>query len=146
MDRIPKSQFLLILSRRPEGGYNDAIRIARGLNLNGQLTLSDPVPRDELPSYIAAADCVVVPSLSEGFGFTAAEACAMERPLVASDVASLPEVVSGKYVLVEPRSPAAIADAVEMVYKGEVDSHPKKRFSWDDCVDHYLHVYKEFLA
>jgi len=57
------------------------------------------VSRSELPSYIAASDCIVVPSLSEGFGFAAAESCAMGKLIVASNVASLPEVVSGKFYL-----------------------------------------------
>ena len=58
--------------------------------------------RSELQSYIAASDCIVVPSLSESFGFAAAEACAMGKPIVASNVASLPEVVSARFILIEP--------------------------------------------
>ena len=67
----------------------------------------------------------------------------MERPVVASDVASLPEVVSGKYILVEPRNPEAIAKGVKRVYEGKIEESNKKLFSWDDCVEGYLRVYEE---
>ena len=69
----------------------------------------------------------------------------MGKPVVATDVASLPEVVSGKYVLVEPRNPEAIAEGVEKVYKGAVEDKGKKVFSWDECVRGYLRVYQGVL-
>ena len=63
---------------------------------------------------LAAADIVAMPSLKEGLGVAALEAMAAERPLVASRVGGLAEVVvdgeSG--LLVAPGDPAALADAV----------------------------------
>ncbi|MBA7660043.1 D-inositol 3-phosphate glycosyltransferase [subsurface metagenome] len=117
----PNSKLLLILANDPRGRYENIKKMIKDLDIEEKIILLDPLPRDELPNYIAAADCVVIPSLSEGFGFTATEACAMEKPVVASNVASLPEVISGKYVLVESRNPEAIAEGVEKVYKGKVE-------------------------
>jgi len=59
------------------------------------------------------------------------------------DVISLPEIVSGGYVLVEPIKSEAVAEGVEKVYKGEVEKGEKKAFSWDKCVEKYLEVYKK---
>ena len=143
--KIPNSKFLLILAKEPRDRYENIIKMIEDLNIDDKFILLDPVPRNELPNYIAAVDCVVVPSISEGFGFTAAEACAMGKPVVATDVASLPEVVSGRYVLVEPRSSEAIAVGVEKIYLGEVEDKGKKVFSWDECVKGYLNVYKDVL-
>lgn len=140
---LPDSRLVLILAHDPRGGYERVKRMIGDLNLKDKVFLLDPVPRNELPGYIAASDCVVVPSLSEGFGFTAVEACTMGKPVVASDVASLPEVVSGKYILVEPGNPKAIADGVVKVCRGEVEDSPKKAFSWDECVEGYLDIYRE---
>jgi glycosyltransferase involved in cell wall biosynthesis len=123
---IPNSRLLLILGDEPKERRDHILEMISRLRIEKQMTLLRPVPKDELPNHIAAADCVVVPSLSEGFGFTAAEACAMERPVVATDVASLPEVVSGKYVLVNPRSPDEIAAAIGKVYHGRVEASPKR--------------------
>lgn len=143
---IPNSKLLLILANDPKDRYENIRRMIKDLNIEHSIILLDPVPRDELPSYIAAADCVVVPSLSEGFGFAAAEACAMDKPVVASNVASLPEVVSGKYILVEPKHTTAIAKAITSIYNRELSDSGKKTFSWDKCVDSYVKVYNELVS
>lgn len=144
--KIPNSKLLLILAKDPANRYKSIKKMIEGLNIEDKLVLFEPVPRAEMPDYIAAADCVVVPSLSEGFGFTAAEACAMGKPVVASNVGSLPEVVSGKYVLVEPKNPEAIAEGVEKVYQGEVEDKGKKIFSWDECIERYVGLYNEICS
>jgi glycosyltransferase involved in cell wall biosynthesis len=141
--KIPNSKLLLILANDPVNRYEIIKKMIEDLNIRDKIILLDPVPRAELPDYIAASDCVVIPSLSEGFGFAAAEACAMGKPLVASDVGSLPEVVSGRYVLVEPRNPEAIADAIEKIYKGEVKDTGKRIFSWDECIERYFKIYQD---
>lgn len=63
---------------------------------------------------LAASDVVVVPSRAEPFGNTAVEAMLARRPLVASRVQGLAEVVSHERtgLLVEPDDPVALADAV----------------------------------
>ena len=49
--------------------------------------------RTDIPLLLAAADCVAVPSVSEGLGLAAVEALAAGRPVVATAVGGLPEVV-----------------------------------------------------
>lgn len=63
----------------------------------------------------AALDIVVVPSLSEGFGLVAAEAMALGKPVIASRVGGLPEVVEDRItgVLVPPDDSAALALAID---------------------------------
>lgn len=143
---VPGSKLLMILVHDSKDRYENIRRMIRDLGIENSIILLTPVPRNELPGYIAAADCVVVPSLSEGFGFTAAEACAMGKPVVASNVASLPEVVSGRYVLVEPRNSEALAEGVEKVYRGERENSRRKIFSWDKCVAEYLGIYEKMTA
>lgn len=145
LKKIPNSKLLLILANDPKERYEMILLLIKKLHLEHQIILLNPVPREELPNYISAVDCIIVPSLSEGFGFTAAEACAMEKPVVSTDVGSLPEVVSGRCVLVEPGNPEAIAEGVEKLYKEKVEDNGKKIFSWDECVGEYLEVYEESI-
>ncbi|MBR6022479.1 MAG: glycosyltransferase family 4 protein [Kiritimatiellae bacterium] len=64
--------------------------------------------------WMAAAACVVVPSVwQEPYGLVAAEAVALGRRVVASDIGGLPEACGGKAVLVPPGDAAALARALE---------------------------------
>jgi len=141
---LPNSKLLLILSKRPEKGYRMIQALIKSMAIDQTIVQVEPVPRVELPDYIAAADCVVIPSLSEGFGFSAAESCAMGKTVVVSDVASLPEVVSGKYLLVQSKNPQAIADGLISIYNGEVESKGIRTFKWEDCVTGYEKIYSNF--
>jgi glycosyltransferase involved in cell wall biosynthesis len=142
---IPGSKLLLILSPHPDNRYKKIEASVKNRHEH-DVILRDPVPDDVLTDYVAAVDCVVVPSLSEGFGFAAAEACAMGKPVVVSDTASLPEVVSGEYVLVEPGNPNSIADGVIRIFNGDVSKSARKVFDWDKCISHYLDVYQTAMA
>ena len=70
--------------------------------------------RRDVGACLAAADVVAMPSLREGLGVAALEAMAASRPLVASRVGGLAEVVvhveTG--VLVPPGDPGALATAL----------------------------------
>jgi glycosyltransferase involved in cell wall biosynthesis len=71
-----------------------------------------PLRRAELQERMAEAHAVVVPSRREGLGLVAVEALALGRPVIASRVGGLPEVVTaGTGVLVDPEDPAALARA-----------------------------------
>ena len=66
---------------------------------------------DDVRPYIAASDCVVLPSYREGTPRTLLEAAAMGKPLIATDVPGCREVVEhGKNgFLCEVRNPADLA-------------------------------------
>lgn len=68
----------------------------------------------DMPRIYAALDVLVLPSRWEGFGLVLAEAMAAGKPIVATRVGGVPEVVvDGETALLTPPSdPAAIAGAV----------------------------------
>lgn len=139
---IPDSKLLLILANDPPIKYQEVVNLIRTLNLDNVI-LHPSVPRESLPLYIQAADCVVVPSLSEGFGFTCVEACAMGKPVVATNVGSLPEVISGKYVLVSPGDPESLADGVIKAFRGELETNGEKVYRWEQTIQSSLQAYRE---
>jgi glycosyltransferase involved in cell wall biosynthesis len=73
-----------------------------------------PVPREALRELLDAARVVVLPSRSEGLGRVALEASARARPVVASRVGGIPELVEDGEtgLLVQPEDAAALAAAV----------------------------------
>ncbi len=73
--------------------------------------------RSDASTVLADLDVLAVPSLWEGFGLVTLEAMALGKPIVASRVSALPEIVShGETgLLVPPSDPAALADALRTV-------------------------------
>jgi glycosyltransferase involved in cell wall biosynthesis len=139
--RASNAKFVLVLS-----GYDQRIwrRLKSAITAlpEGICTLVPPVTRDVLAGYLSAADCVVIPSLSEGFGFSALEACNAGKIVVATDAGSLPEVVFGKHVFVRPGSAGAIVEGCLKALRGEVEGGVVKNFSWGKAVGEYLSLYK----
>lgn len=81
--------------------------------LAGQADLTGPV--DGVGPAMEACDVVVLPSDMETFGLTLIEAGALGKPVVASRVGGIPEVVvdSQTGLLVPPRDPEALAAALD---------------------------------
>jgi glycosyltransferase involved in cell wall biosynthesis len=69
----------------------------------------------EVPALMAAADAVLVPSEHEAFSLSAAEALQGGTPVIAQCTGGVPEVVGGDGVLVDERTPAAWARAIDAV-------------------------------
>jgi glycosyltransferase involved in cell wall biosynthesis len=73
--------------------------------------------REDIADILAAADVVVLPSLSEGFPFVLLEALAMGCPVVASRVNGIPELIENRKtgLLVPARDPRALDAAIREV-------------------------------
>lgn len=126
-DIMPDFRLLLVLSPDPPAGFKRVKVLANELP-GGLITILPPVDRGLLPSLLAASDVVCVPSLSEGFGFTCAESCAARVPVVATCAGSIPEVISGAFVLVSPDNPAALAAGIVKALLGRTRKSPPKSF------------------
>jgi glycosyltransferase involved in cell wall biosynthesis len=79
------------------------------------------VAPDELPTYYDRAAVVCVPSRREGYGFTAREAMAHGRPVVASRVGGLADAIGDGVtgVLVPPGEPGALRTALVSLLSDE---------------------------
>lgn len=73
-------------------------------------------PEDKAGLY-NLAQVFVYPSLYEGFGFPPLEALACGTPVITSNVASLPEVVEGNAILIDPYYPDDIMEALAAIYE-----------------------------
>jgi len=81
--------------------------------------------RDDIPSVTAALDVAVLPSYREAQGLSILEAMALSRPVVASNVGGIPEMIENgeSGLLVAPHDPAALGDAIARL----LTDHPYAR-------------------
>jgi glycosyltransferase involved in cell wall biosynthesis len=140
--KLPEARLLLCLN---EGEMHDRHlkAVNESLALRGKVVLRSHLNAFDLRDAVAAADMVVVPSISEGFGYSVAEACALGTPVVATSAGAIPEVISGKHLLVPPGNPVALANAIVQGAAGDWSLTPEKRFLWHDAVLRYEQCFRD---
>lgn len=70
---------------------------------------------DQMAALYNTVDCLLFPSLYEGFGWPPLEAMACGVPVVASNVASLPEIIGDAGVMKDPLDVEGLAGAISGV-------------------------------
>jgi glycosyltransferase involved in cell wall biosynthesis len=120
----PGWHFELILSDDPAREKRAAAETVRRNGLESRVTIEDSLPLEELRRRLSRAYCVIVPSLTEGFGYSAYQACCIGKNIIATDAGSLPEVVSGRSLVVRRGDASALAAAIEAGARGAFETRP----------------------
>jgi phosphatidylinositol alpha-mannosyltransferase len=147
-DRFP-DLLLIAVGDGPEAAAARALPEA----IRQRVVLVGRVANEDLHRYEAAADVFVAPSVGgETFGVVLIEAMSAGVPVVASDIRGYDEVIrAGEGLLVPPRDPRALADAVarilddpraarELADAGRVRA---RTYSWESVTDRLEAVYAD---
>jgi glycosyltransferase involved in cell wall biosynthesis len=141
----------LVITGEPD---EEALRGVKSAKAGDRIDLVGRVDEPSLAELYRTAAVVAYPSEREGFGFPVLEGFASGTPVVACDSGSVPEVAGGAALLVPPRSPRDLADALHSVL---TDSAVAERlraaglqraraFSWERTARLTLDAYREALA
>ena len=129
--RAVPDAYLLIVG---EGSRRDALEAqARELRIAHRVVFTGR--RDDVPAVTAALDVAVLPSYREAQGLTILEAMALSRPVVASNVGGIPEMIEDGVtgLLVPPHDADALAAAIVRLLTGPPASghaRPRRATTW----------------
>jgi len=109
-----KPQVLFVGGGPAEADIKSKVQKAK---LEKDIILQPALSQKELIPVVQAADLIIVPSVSEGFGLAIAEAMAMSRPVLASNVGGIPELIEHEVsgILVPSKEPFALAQALTLL-------------------------------
>ncbi len=135
----------------------DRTRVSRIKTLVTNLGLRDKVvflgfvSDEDLVVLMNCAEAFISPSIYEGFGLPVLEAMACGTPVITSNAASLPEVVGGAGITIDPYDVEGLTRAIQRVL---TDEHLKQNmsekglqraqsFSWIETAQKILVLYGE---
>ena len=134
--------------------FEPVTALVEKLGLSDDVIFTGYVPQPHLPALYTGADCVLMPSLYEGFGFPVLEAMACGTPVVCSNASSLPEVAGDAALLVAPTDDEALAANVQRILDDPALAavlsasgiHRAARFRWSECARRTADLYAELSA
>jgi glycosyltransferase involved in cell wall biosynthesis len=147
-----RDEFDLVLAGPP--GWAQSETMARLRSPDPGVRYLGYVAEGDLPGLFAGATAFVYPSLYEGFGFPVAQAMAAGTPVITSCVSALPEIAGGAALLIDPRSEAALRDAMEEMLTSpsrreksiDLGRANAGRFTWQDCARKSLRFFEEVVG
>ena len=134
--------------------YSSIFETMRELGLDGEVLFPGFIADEDLPALYNLADLFAFPSIYEGFGFPVLEAMACGTPVVCSDTSSLPEVVDGAALQIDPLDEVDWTEAMEQaLYDEELRRKlvawglaRGRRFSWERAAKDLLEICTELVA
>jgi glycosyltransferase involved in cell wall biosynthesis len=111
------------------------------------------VAEEDKEYFYNLSSVFVYPSFFEGFGFPPLEAMRCGVPVITSNVSSLPEIINGGGIMIDPNRPSEIASAMreiltnqslreELIKKGLQQA---QKFSWQKSAKKFIQLIEQAL-
>jgi glycosyltransferase involved in cell wall biosynthesis len=151
LKRIPEAVFLIV----GEGPLKDELNVkSKMLKVENKIIFTGF--RSDIKEIIASLDILAIPSLLEGLPMILLEAMAMTKPIVATDIDGIKDVLdNGRTgLLVPPKAPEALSEAIVNLLIHKDKAHQmginarrvvEERFGVDIMVQKVEKVYEELL-
>jgi glycosyltransferase involved in cell wall biosynthesis len=134
--RLDEDVVLVLAGVGPASGWNSRWGASSRIRIVGE------VPFDDVPRMLAAADVVAVPqrATTDTLGQVPAkliDAMAMARPIVATEVSMIPEILAGCGCVVAPGDPPALAEAIARLLADPAGAGELGRRARERCIARY---------
>jgi|GEM_PF-2784095 len=144
---------VLILANEPSNQRRKIVNYVKNNNLNNRILILDPVSYSDLCFIRKKSLFVIVPSLTEGFGFSAAEASYDGKAVLCSDCGALPEVILNNETGIHFKSNDSddlalkinflFNDQSKCLELGENGQEYIKKFNITQMINEYHKIYNE---
>ena len=145
--------FASLASRRPnlrlayvgDGPGSGHLRSkAKHLGLEDRVILNGACSSQNVAQWLAAANVLALPSYNEGYPNVVIEALSCGRPVIATNVGGILELVNEESgILIPPRDSRALAEAIEKAMERRWDERSiseQFRRGWDQAADELLRI------
>jgi glycosyltransferase involved in cell wall biosynthesis len=155
IERFGKKELLFIFAG--PGDQTRYLEQIKRLDLTSCVLFTGPLSRESTRDLMHAAEILVAPSVLENSPYTILEAMACKKPVVATAVGGIPEIIQTGYngVLVQSNSSKHLSDSIINLLDAEnfrksiaheAQQTISRKFSWAVNIDKYCKYYSEVLS
>ena len=105
---------LLVIGKMKNDGHTS--RLIDELSIQDRVTFKTDLTKEEIAKEYASSSIAIVSSLYEGFGYPVIEAMSCEIPLIATNTASIPELVGEFANLITPKSENELSESIKNIF------------------------------
>ena len=136
LKKFPKAE-LVIIGDGPEKQTIE--KEIQKLDIKSRTHLIGMISNDQIPSYLSAADIIVVPSIVEASSISVLEAMAMKKPIVASDIPGIREITNyGKNCkLVSPMDSEKLAQGINNLLDNKEKANEIASLGFEEVLKNY---------
>jgi glycosyltransferase involved in cell wall biosynthesis len=152
LEQCPDVHYLIVGDGEHSAALTDLVA---ALAIKNQVTFTGH--RTDIPDLLGCCDIFVLPTLKDALPTVLIEALAAERPIVASDVGGVPEIIENGVngLLVAPGNPSKLAEACLRLLKDNELSRQivlagsktvLQRFNIDSQIEQLSRMYEELTS
>ncbi|MFH0951049.1 MAG: glycosyltransferase family 1 protein [bacterium] len=147
----PEIKHKLVLVGDASFGFDEIKYQINEFNLNDDIVITGWVAEEDMPHIFSQATAFIFPSNYEGFGIPLLQAMACGTPIVASNIASIPEVAGSVALLFDQTKVHDMAEKIAKIILNQ-DLREQliqagltrvKNFNWQICAQETLKVINE---
>ena len=149
--KYPKIE-LIVIGKIKQDGHTQ--KLIENLGIIDVVHFKTGLSKEDISLQYAESSIALVTSLYEGFGYPAIEAMSCAIPLIATNVASIPDLVKEYATLIPSKNPEAICEAVEEIFKNrekfnknslKAREYVIERFNWTNVIDNYEQIFMKTI-
>ena len=126
---------LIIIGAPRIGGHTE--RLIKKLKIEANIVYKTNLTKEEIAIEYANSNIAIVSSLYEGFGFPVGEAMACSIPLIATNVASIPEITGNFAELVPACDSKSIEDSIRNILSNPFEYQSRANEGRKHIIDNF---------